>query len=145
MTEDAIFWGLTTGDKLWTYLGALLMTAALALAAKHLSGRLEGIVQRALREVGDAVREVYQVYVQALKDGRSDGKLTEAEKVQAKQMAIGIAKANIGQKGLARLLRILGIDALDGWLGSKVETAIADAKTIGTAAAGGSSPRPLPR
>jgi len=146
MTENTILWGLTTGDRLWTYLGALLLAALIGLAGKYLVGTAKDIVQRAIREVGDAVREVYQVYVQALKDGRADGTLTEAEKIHAKQMAIDIAKANLGSKGLKRLLRILGLgdDALDKWLGTKVEAAVADAKVIGKAAAGGATPRPLP-
>ncbi len=144
MTEDAILWGLTTGDQLWTYLGALLMVTALAYVARHWKGKPGEIIGRAISEVGDAIREVYQTYVGALKDGRADGKLTDAERATAKRMAIAIAKSNIGKKGLGRLMRVLGIDALDDWLGSKVEAAIADAKVVGKAAAGGSTPRPLP-
>lgn len=147
MTEDAIFWGLTTGDRLWTYLGALALAAALAWVAKSWPSKAGEIVGRALREIGDAVREVYQTYVEALKEADRDGKLTTDEKVTAKRMAVAIAKSNIGKKGLARLLRVLGVDALDEWIGSKVESAIVGEKVVGSAAKGGAAssvPLPLP-
>jgi hypothetical protein len=53
--------------------------------------------------------------------------LTNAEKAEAKRMAIKIAKANFGAKGLARLARAFGMD-MDGWIGNKIEAVIAGNK-----------------
>lgn len=86
-----------------------------------------GVLNRAWTEVKAAVLEVGQTYVDALKEGKADGKLTEDEKSLAKSKAIAVAKSNIGKKGLKALARIVGVD-VEKWLGSKVESAVAVAK-----------------
>lgn len=75
-----------------------------------------------------AVREVNQTYVDALREGRADGKLTDEEKAEAKRRAIAVAKSNIGIKGLRAIAKALGLDSIDDWLASKVEAVIGDDK-----------------
>ena len=154
--EDLIYQALIHGD----HVVAWVVAALAAFAIKYVLGRIgservRSYVERAAREVFNAVEEVWQTYVSALKEANSDGKLTREEKFGARSKAIAIAKANLGKKGLARLVRILGIDPsdLDGWLGTKVESSVNALKLAGKAAGGGrkigelvdaGDPSPLP-
>lgn len=97
----------------------------------------KGVIQRAFTEVKSAVLAVHQTYVSEISIARADGKLTEAEKDLAKDMAVNEVKAYLGWRGLKALGRVLGLDAsmLDSWLDGKVETAVAELK------AGGMLPR----
>lgn len=90
------------------------------------------ILQRAYAEIGDAVREVEQTYVRAIREAAADGKLTAAERDIARDKAIQIAKSNLGKRGLERLGRMLGVD-VDGWIGTKLEAAV-DARKPAVAA-----------
>lgn len=110
---DAVAWVLAA-------LGALL---AKYVWQKMAAGYLADAAQRAWVEVQGAVLEVSQTYADAIRKGRADGSLTDKEKAEAKALAIGIAKSNIGTKGLARLARVLGVN-VDGWLASKTEQAV---------------------
>lgn len=126
---DALYQILLAGDSVIVWVAVALA----GLIAKWVLGKIgsetvKKYVGRALDEVNDAVAEVYQTYVGALKKANEDGKLTDAEKAEAKRMAIDIAKSNIGSKGLARLARILGLGDVDDWLDTKVEATIAKAK-----------------
>lgn len=99
----------------------------------------QGVVSRAWSEIRDAVLEVAQTFVDDLKLARDDGKLTARERQLAKARAIETAKSNIGAKGLQRLARILGLENVDDWIGTKVESVVRDltptkSKTAGTIA-----------
>lgn len=141
--EDVLYQALVHGDSVIAWLGAALA----GLVAKYVLTRIDNekvrkYATRAWTEVKDAVAEVYQTYVSALKEANADGKLTPEEAAEARKKAIAIAKANIGKKGLARLSRILGLnlgDEIEAWLGTKVEAAVTEAKTTG-----GGAPGPLP-
>lgn len=111
-------------------LGAVLMRWVLPLVQNLWAA---GVLTRAWTEVSAAVLEVGQTYVSALKAGAEDGKLTDAEKKDAKLQAIAIAKRNIGTKGLKSIAKIVGVD-VEKWIGSKVETAVAATKPTGPAA-----------
>lgn len=89
------------------------------------------VLRRAIFEAGAVVYEVYQVYTSEILKGRADGKLTPEEKTIAKDLAMDKLKSNLGKAGLARLARVLGLkgDALDGWLGNKVEAAVLELKS----------------
>ena len=101
------------------------------------------VLGRAGEEVRAVVLDVFQTFVGAIKEGRADGKLTADEKERARSMALSKLKANLGKAGLARLARVLGLknDLLDSWLISKIESGVAEAKLIGTAA-GSKTTRP---
>lgn len=126
-------------DMLGTDMAMAAMKYGLAavggfLVAKVLAGigsqMLRDMLMRAGMEVKSAVLEVHQTYVDAIKAGKADGKLDYVEKAMAKSKAIETAKANLGRKGLERLMRVLGLDAdgLDAWFGGKVEATVAELK-----------------
>lgn len=126
--EDLILTALSEGDTVLFW----VLAAVGALIARLVLGQINSdaarkYVGRALNEVGDAVLDVAKTYVESIKQARADGKLTEAEKAEAKARALAVAKRNIGPEGLKRLAKILGFDtgALDKWLGTKVEAAVA--------------------
>lgn len=131
--DDALKWLLAAA-------GALLLKYVFSLVKNSYAN---GVLGRAWLEVQGAVLEVEQVYVGALRAARADGKLTDAEKAQAKAMAIAIARENLGKKGLARLARVLGLDSVERWLGSKSEQALATVKAAVTNHAPAAPARPI--
>lgn len=130
--EDIAYSALLAGDSVIAWVGAFLLAALVKFVAGKITNETASkYVSRALNEVGAAVADVWQTYVQALKEANEDGKLTGAEKTEAKLKAVKKAKALIGKEGLARLGRVLGTDALDGWLGNKIEAEIDARKSLG--------------
>jgi len=124
--NELLSWVVLNGNSVIVWVGAFLLATLTRYALGAIkSQKTKALVNRALDEIGDAVAEVYQTYSAALKSAGSDGKLTPAEARNAKREAIKTAKENIGTKGLKRLTRILGVTALDAWLGTKVEATIA--------------------
>lgn len=135
--EDILYWVLTHGDSvLFWVLAAVGGLAGRLILAQVKNSTLNGIVGRALHEVGDAVLMVGHTYVDDLKADSADGTLTEAEKAKAKADAIAIAKKNLGSDGLAKLAKVLGLADLEHWFGTKVESAVATVKA--------SKPAPAP-
>lgn len=117
------------GDVAVTWLLVFLFGSLSALVLKTISNTtVQAILVRATEEVKDAVLEVEQTYVKALKAANADGKLTDEEKKAAMDKAIAIAKSNIGMKGLKRLARVVGIDAVTSWLETKAEATVATIK-----------------
>ncbi len=91
----------------------------------------EGL-ERLWLEAKKTVLSIEQSYVQALKRGKEDdGKLDAEERAEAKRLAIAELKSNLGKKGLMKLVRVLGIDDIDGWLGSTIEAVIGEEKSLG--------------
>lgn len=126
--EDTLYWILAHGDKFLMWALVFVGGLAASLILKMLKdGTAKQIVERALTEVGHAVLAVAQTYVSAIKEASADGILTAQEKAEAKAKAIALAKQNIGKEGLLKLAKILGVD-LDGWLGTKIEAAVATLK-----------------
>ncbi len=123
--QDLFFWVLAHGDKflMWAlvFIGGLV---SMVILKQLKSGTVRDIVSRALTEVGDAVLAVTQTYVDEIKLASADGKLTDEEKAHAKAKAVALIKSNIGLEGIKKLARIIGVD-VDGWLGTKVEAAVA--------------------
>lgn len=119
---DALAWVLTA-------LGGLLSSYVFVLVR---AGYVRETLQRAWVEVQGAVLEVSQTYSDAIKERRPGG-LTDDEKREARTLAIEIAKANLGKRGLARLARVLGMD-VEKWLGSKTEQAVKLTKAAAAAA-----------
>lgn len=115
-------------------------TAVLALIAVALGFLISWIktktdnalINRAVAGVSEfarlAVQEVWVGYVEALKrDPDRDGKLSEEERVEARERAVEIVKSYLGAKGIAALLKALGIESeiLDSFVGAQVEQALA--------------------
>lgn len=90
----------------------------------------QGVIQRAYKEIEEAVVEVMQTYVAELKKANADGVLTDQEKAIAKQMALAVFRDNLGSKGLARLARALGLEDVTAWVENKLEGAVAANKHL---------------
>ncbi len=111
---------------------AWALTALAALLVGKVFSKIKndfarGVIERATTEVFDVVKAVFQSYVDGIKRGNADGKLTDEEKDQARKLAWEQFASNLGPKGLERLGRVLGLN-LEGvakWFASKTETAIA--------------------
>lgn len=108
-----------------------VLTGLAALVGKWVNERTKNaqaaaITERVLLEVTAAVAQVGQCYVDELKAANEDGVITPSEAAEARAKAVTIAKANLGPAGVQRLVRALGIDALDvdRWLGTHVEAAV---------------------
>jgi hypothetical protein len=125
--EDLLVHGQSV---VWWVLSALGMVLSRFVWVKLKNEWARAFLGRVYAEIDDAVKEVYQVYVDAIRARSADGKLTDAEKSEAKAMAIESAKSNLGPKGIKRLLKVLGLNtgALDNWLGTKVEASVRNAK-----------------
>lgn len=96
--------------------------------AKVKNEYLRGALVRLDDAVLAAVREVQQVTVEAIKAASADGKMTPEERTQVKKAAIDAAKAHLGAKGLAELMKVLGLsgDAVEKLLSTRVEAAVYD-------------------
>lgn len=120
-----ISWGDHIASWVLALLGTVLTTYVIR---KLLKGKVAEIIERTLVEIVDAVLEVKQTYVDSLKASALDGKLTSDERKEARDKAIKIAMSNLGVKGLARLGKILGVESLENWFSTKVESAIGKMK-----------------
>lgn len=115
-----------------------LIGAGLAYGTAYLRARAEairheqaqkmvlGLLDRAHREVYDAVRATSQTYVDELKRAREDGKITDEEARQARELAWQHFKAQMGSVALAELEAIVG--DLTEWFRSEVEAALGHIK-----------------
>lgn len=84
------------------------------------------ILSRAGVEISGVVLMVKQTYVDAIREGRADGKLTQEEKDEALDRALEALKANYGIAGLSKLAKILGLDSVEDWLLTHVEAVLQD-------------------
>ena len=109
---------------LGTVIGLLAAYLLKKIADKVKGDYINGVLSRAIKAVEEAVLSVKQSYVDQMKADTQDGKWTKVEKARAKARAIEEAKSYLGAKGLAELVKILGLDSLDGFLGGLVESAV---------------------
>ncbi len=102
------------------------------IAAKVRMEYLRGVLIRLDDAVLSAVKEVSQTYVDALKNGRADGTLTDEESRKAKELALASAKSYLGMKGLSELARVLGLGSgeAQSLLSSKIEAAVHDLNVV---------------
>ena len=103
------------------------------------------VLQRAYAEIADAVLLVFQTYVADLKRQAADGALTEAQRDEAKRRAVATVTKNLGETGMDRLARVLGVngagrpvpvDAATAWVEEKTESTIGGLKMIGALGVG---------
>lgn len=129
MYELIIQYGHAAAVAILSGVGLVLMRYVFVLIGSKIVR--EGL-QRLWLEAKKTVLSIEQTYVRALKDGKEDdGKLDAEERAEAKRLAIAELKSNLGKKGLLKLVRILGIDDIDGWLGSTIEAVIGEEKSLG--------------
>lgn len=131
------------GQALKAALAVLATVFAWLFARAGLSARWRNAIDELGAHAKDVVLEVFQIYVEEIKAGRVDGKLTEEEKARAKAMALERLRQRLSwskllQIGGGVLTRIFAghewAKKVEGWLGGAVETAIAEAKREGKAA-----------
>jgi len=144
--EDLLFKILIHGDSAIAWIGGILAVWILKLVhtlIKH--KKWAALASRVIQEVFDACSEVWLAYVKPLKAANDDSKLTKDEKKEAKDQAIKKAKELMGADNLLQLGKALGEEAVDAWLGNKVESSVNTLKTLGKAAEnGGKVSNPLP-
>jgi len=105
-----------------TLLGGLLGTAWTIFKSSEWYGQRRRKRYAAAVEVLEAaVEETYRTYVAALKEGRSDGRLTPAERQRARQLARERA-ITIGRHRGIDVLRELGQELIDLWIARHVKT-----------------------
>ena len=137
-----------------------LLIAALTWAAAKLASYikskvnneyLRGVLVRLDEAVVTAVKDLQQTVVDEIKAANVDGKITEAEKKRIKDSALANVKSYLGAKGIKVLSEVLGLSggALDGFLSSKIESAVHDIRVTDRAIATTTSdkagaPSPLP-
>ena len=103
-------------ELLITLIGILLtILKSTELYKKHVKERYEKAL--ACLEVG--IKETQDIYVEAIKKAREDGKLTDEEKLEAKNKAIEHAK-ELGAKLGIDVITILGQEFLDTIIAKKV-------------------------
>jgi len=137
-----------------------LLLAALTWAAAKLAGYitskvnneyLRGVLVRLDEAVITAVKDLQQTVVDEIKAANADGKITDAEKQKIKNAALENVKSYLGAKGIRVLSKVFGLSggALDGFLSSKIESAVHDIRVTNKAIAsnvpgkaGASSPLP---
>jgi hypothetical protein len=129
MSKTELF--ATALDALWPLFVALLSFASFRVAqfvaAKTKNQALAGILTRANEAVFSAVSDVAQTYVDDLKRGAADGKLTDEERDEAKRKALGKAKRLLGSDGMKLLAKVLGFKTAgqaDEFLSAKIEDAV---------------------
>ena len=144
--------GLKVLEILSPLLLAALTWAAAKLAqlirAKVQNEYLKGVLVRVDDAVFTAVKDLQQTVVEQIKVASADGKITDDEKKQIKEKALGAIRSHLGTKGLAEAANVLGLGggALEGLLSSKVEAAVHDlrrATPVMNGAPNGGSPSPL--
>ena len=99
------------------------------IAQKTDNAMLEGLLRWTDDLVFSAVKEIAQTVVPAYRAASSDGKLSKDEAAELRKLAVDTIRKRMGMKGLAGAAK-LGItgDALDQFLGSRVESAVHDLK-----------------
>ena len=107
-------WGFTEAIKL--------------LRRKSKSQLLTNCLQRLGWAVQKAVRGVYQEYVAAIKEGAADGKLTQAEKDEAKKRALIKLKSYVSLSEIVKLFELTDGHKVDEFLSSVIEAGVNEVK-----------------
>lgn len=111
-----------------------LVGAITTLVGWFIKNKVEGEkAERALMLLNGAawntVGEVAQTYVKARRRANADGKLTEAEKREARTLALRKAKQIIGAKGQKLLRQVMGDhETVEAHLVSAIEARVASVK-----------------
>lgn len=112
---------LLTNDSTLTLAVALTGAVWAAFKSSDLYARLcRKRFNTALHVLESAVEETYRTYVEAIKEARADGKLTQVERRRARALARERAIA-IGREQGIDVLTQLGRDSLDLWISRLVK------------------------
>lgn len=116
---------------LWSVLGMVVtgfVSWGMATLTKWLNSKIKmadenKLLTFAVDAVGDAVKEVFQVFVESMK---KEGTFTEDAQKEAKQRAINLVKKQLLPEVVEYITKKFG--DLDTWLDSKIESTIYDLK-----------------
>lgn len=109
-------------ETLLALAGSVAATVWTALQAGAWRRRIrDDRFQRALIALEAAVRTTYDAYVRAIKEAREDGKLTDAERREARRRARNAAIAYGRDEGID-IARELGYATFDLWLERVLKT-----------------------
>lgn len=107
---------LLTGETGLTLLGGVLGAVWTAFKSSEWHARARALrLERAVEALEAGVEATYRAYVQGIKAGREDGRLTDAEREHARDMALRAA-FEYGRGHGIDVARELGRDYLDLWL-----------------------------
>jgi hypothetical protein len=109
----------------------LVVIATRWLQAKTDDAYLKGVLDLINVAVLESVKELNQTTVANIKKASEDGTITEVEAAAIKQKAIDHVKGYLGLKGLRRARAVLGSDALDQLVRTKIEAVLHDLKIDG--------------
>jgi hypothetical protein len=108
-----------------------LLSKGLRILARYADAKvdneyLSGVMTRTIAAVDTAVGAVQQTFVDDLRKGLEDGKLTKEERQEALQRAKAKAKAYLGEQGLDELKTVFGIpeDRISDFLTDTIESRI---------------------
>lgn len=99
------------------------------LAARLKHEALRHAVERLEDAVLDAVKAQEQVVMSGLRRAAADGRIDPAELGAVKAEAIATIRSYLGTRGLDELRAIVGDEALEAMIRTKLEAAVLDAKT----------------
>jgi len=111
-------------DLLCVVIVAGIGAATRLLIAHTKNVRVQGVLGRLDVASEAAVRSVAQTEVDALKAGTVDGKLTPEQAKAASEKAMAIVKSNLGEKGIADLKNILGVDDITALISTHNEATV---------------------
>lgn len=109
----------------------LSVRAAQLIKTRVKNEYLAGMLARLDDAVTHAVGEVDQTVVQSLKAASSTGTLTAEDANTARNAALASVKSHLGPKGVAELIKVLGIEPseLEKVLTTRIEAAVNDLNT----------------
>ncbi len=109
-------------------LGDLIQSKVKNEKVKGVLSRADEAIEKAVRFVGETMKAELAKAKEASSEGGE--KITPEEYRRAKQAAIDAAKSYLGKKGIAEIVRVIGIqwDSLDSWLGLGVEAKLNELK-----------------
>ncbi len=146
--------GVDLSVQVFQFLSPLVLGAVTWLAARlaqYINARvkneyLRGVLVRLDDTVASVVREIQQLSVDALKGSSSDGKVPVGAREALRNAAMVTIRSHLGTRGLADLARVLGLDndAVNRFIGTKVEAAVHDLRTQQRLVNGVHAPGSLP-
>jgi hypothetical protein len=111
--------------------GTLFAAYLVSLARQYTSrDEFRELAERGVEVAALAVYEVQQAFVDGVKAGAADGKLTIEDATVARNLAFDRASELLGPKGIKLARRVLGTDdeAIENWIVALIEREVARLK-----------------
>lgn len=107
------------------WLGAVVRQWLVAKTKSEVSGRASDYAFA-------VVAEIQQTVAAKIREAAQDGVITDEEKAEIKESALGVLKSRVGAKGLTEIKQVLGYapSEIDGFLGGLIESAVYKLKLL---------------